>query len=553
MTVPDDASTLVGPARDSAPGSERSDPVEIAERVRVMRDGVISYGGYVVSGLIGILLVPVYLGAFGAELYGLWLAALAVAALVSAFDFGLFSSVMREVALDRHTRSDAAARFVASAGTIFFLLGLGGAVVIGTIGLPLSSGLHLTEATRGLARGVFALAGLQYAAGTVALFAWALLCGLRRFGAIAWLSSASAVVGAVGTVGLVAVHAGLLTVIAWQILVTAGTAAAALALTARLEPRFGVPIGPLDRSLLRGHVSFSVQSQLVTGLVRIVWGTAPLLVGAIRGAGAIAFYHIGQRFPYAIADVTWRVSEVLFPAAADRGRTSDTKRARGILEVGTRWTVALALPLCIILWTVAPSLLGTWIGDTPRDSVGVLRLLTAGVLADAVGVAALHVLWAQGVFRSVLGVLGGAAVANLALGVWLVSRLGIVGAAWAFFVPSCLGSFALAHLAARWCAVPTLALVRATLRGLILPALACGVSAVGLLDAVRADNLVEVLGVAVAAGAAYAVSLYVAGAREEERVFAREAVGLPVTVARAVWRVGRRGFRRAEAPMGEGR
>ena len=94
--------------------------------------------------LIGIVLVPVMLKGLGEDSYGIWIAALSVAGTVGLIDFGLGLSITREAATSL-SGDDAgtAARFIATAGTAWILIGVVGGFTIATLGLPLSKGLHL--------------------------------------------------------------------------------------------------------------------------------------------------------------------------------------------------------------------------------------------------------------------------------------------------------------------------------------------------------------------------------------------------------------------------
>ena len=71
------------PLHDLTPSSSEQRPAtsarsfDIEHRLRLMRDGMVNYSGFVTSGLAGIILVPVMLRCLGTESYGLWLVALA--------------------------------------------------------------------------------------------------------------------------------------------------------------------------------------------------------------------------------------------------------------------------------------------------------------------------------------------------------------------------------------------------------------------------------------------------------------------------------------------
>src|SRR5450432_598719 len=142
--VPFSSCDLVAPSSTESEPAPPARSFDTKERVRLMRDGVVNYSGFVTNGLVGIILVPVMLRCLGPESYGLWLAALATHGMLGGFDFGLHWSITREVSAAPSAPSEETVGFVRAAGNVYLLLGITGAVLIATLGLPLSGALHLS-------------------------------------------------------------------------------------------------------------------------------------------------------------------------------------------------------------------------------------------------------------------------------------------------------------------------------------------------------------------------------------------------------------------------
>ena len=168
-------SEIRAPAEATAPPGAPAPSLNVDERVRLMGDGVFNSFNVLVSGLIGFLLVPIMLHGLGIETYGIWIAALSLVGVVGLFDFGLALTVIREVAasLNKPSKTETA-KFVRASRNAFFLVGVIGAILIATLGLPLSHDLHLSALSQKTAPGVFVLAGL-------ALLPTACLPPRRRF------------------------------------------------------------------------------------------------------------------------------------------------------------------------------------------------------------------------------------------------------------------------------------------------------------------------------------------------------------------------------------
>lgn len=222
------------------------------ERVRLMRDGVLNNASLLISGLVGIVLVPIMLRGLGVESYGLWIAALSVAGTVGLVDFGLGLSVTREVAASlSSTDGSEAGPFIRAAGTVFILIGIVGGIIIATLGLPLSSGLHLAPANRPVAHAVFALAGVSFLADRLLAFTTAVLRGLRRFDITNLLATLAAALRAIGIIALIKVGSGAVAVMMWQVVATAAPALAGQWVVGKLQGAFRFRLGRLDWNLVR--------------------------------------------------------------------------------------------------------------------------------------------------------------------------------------------------------------------------------------------------------------------------------------------------------------
>jgi O-antigen/teichoic acid export membrane protein len=511
--------------------------LDVDARVRLMRDGMINNAGLVVSGVVSLILVPFLLKGLGAEAYGLWIAALVLSGLMGAFDVGLGTSLIREVAATLSTNiRDETTRFVAATGSAYVVIGLVGALLVMILGVPLSAGMHLSSQTRKIAFTVFLLVGLTFAADQLGAFATAILRGLRRFDAVNLISIAGVLLRAAGVIILLRAGAAVVAIAAWHAVIVATVAVAGLMVVSRLEPRFRSRWGLLDWSSLRAHIPFGIASQMVSGLISAVWSAAPLLIGVVLGSAWVVPYHIGQKFPLAVCGLTFRAGEVLFPAASEHERAKNLPGTRAVLDVGTRWIVVLALPICTVLFIVAPTLLRAWIGEAQPDTVMVLRLTTVAVFANALGEGALYWLWGRGAMKTVLTVVGGMAALSFGLTLGLLARLGIVGAAWVLLGVFTLGWLALLRAASQDCGVRMFHVVRAVAQGLLLPFLACAVPALGIAYFARDTGWLAVAGASLVGGCAYAIALYLHGSREEERAIVERPVRVAVRFLRAFGR-----------------
>ena len=340
------------------------------------------------------------------------------------------------------------------------------------MGLPLSSGLRLSAATRPIAPMVFALTGICFLGDRLLTFTTAVLRGLRRFDLTNLLAIAMAVFRAAGIVALIETGRGVVGVMVWQVAATAAAAWAGQAMIGRLEPRFGFRLGWFRWSQVRSNLAFSLASQLTTIVEVMIWDVAPLVVGLVLGSVWIVPYYIAQRFPTSVGPVIWSIAEAIFPAASQHQKDREIDRTREILEVGTRWIVVVALPLCMGLGIVAPHLLQAWVGNVPPGSALILRLITLAVFMEGISAASIQVLWGRGAMRTLVIVPCCLMVASLGLTLALLPRLGIIGAAWGLAAPMFIASVVYLYIGAHTCGTRVRRVMRVAGEGLPLPVVA---------------------------------------------------------------------------------
>jgi O-antigen/teichoic acid export membrane protein/2-polyprenyl-3-methyl-5-hydroxy-6-metoxy-1,4-benzoquinol methylase len=517
---------------------EASPSLAAKERVRIMSDGVLNNVSLIASGVIGIALVPIMLKGLGSDSYGIWIAALSVLGTASLFDFGLGMCTTREVARSCESNAeDETKRFIQSAGNLFLVIGLIGGMVIAAFGLPLSNGLHLSAQNRPIAIAVFVLAGISFLADRLLAFATAVLRGLRRFDFINLIATSGAILRAAGIVILIRSGSGAVVIMLWQAAALATSALASLWLVYRLQDGLRFRLFYLEWNLVRSRIAFSLASQLVTIFEVLIWDIAPIVVGLVLGAKWIVPYYVAQQFPTSVGPIIWATADALLPSASQSGNETDFTRTREILQLGTRWVVVIALPLCLGLWVVGPKLLQAWLGTVPAGSVLILRLVTLAVFMEGFSAASIQVLWGQAKIRALVILPVCLLIVSLGLTLLLLPRLGVVGAAWGLVVPMIVASLIYIRIGASTCGISLWSLIRDALATLMLPAFVLFAVCFGV-DILTGTGWIPVIAASVAAGSAYLICFILLGAREEELMAVHNAMEtVRAFVRRAYWNV----------------
>lgn len=511
----------------SWPDVSQGDPAEqmegqlFAERLRLTRDGLINATAYAVSAVAGMVLVPVLLSGMSREMYGIWIAALAVQYSAAFLSGGLGRCVAREVASGD---TEDTRRFVVAASNAYLLIGVTGALVIAAAGVPLASGLHVSANNLKVARLIFSLAGIGFFADQMQSLAMEILTGLRRFFTINAITIASVFCRAVGIIVILRVGGSIVLVALWHVLICLATGGTAYAAALRLAPQFRPRLLRFQWSDIRNQIWFSLVSQITAGCANVVWRSAPFLIGILRGAAAIVPYELGQKFPMSVSSISWQAGDVFFPAASEYHSAQQEEHTRQLLEVGTRGVLLLVLPFCIALWILAPQLLASWVGGRFPESVWILRVTTFAVLADSAAITSVQILWGKGQVEWVMKLAALSAVIGVVTACALIVRIGPLGAAIGVAAGVSVSAAGFILLTTRLCACSIRKVLLPSLKDLAIPALFASGTLLLFTTIHQREGWLFLVFSAALCFVVYALAFYFLSAQQVEKTVARGVI-----------------------------
>jgi len=156
------------------------------------------------------------------------------------------------------------------------------------------------------------------------------------------------------------------------------------------------------------------------------------VVTSFAGLEALAVYSAAEYVARVIANPRYIFDPIIAPVIAESLQTRDRQRAHYNLALTTRWVIALAAPIAVTLIVLRVEVLGLYGPGFSAGAPALIILAGAHLVNGCLGLTP-YVIAMSG--RSRLFFLDnlGAALLNLGLGVFLVPRLGIIGAAIAAF------------------------------------------------------------------------------------------------------------------------
>ena len=400
----------------------------------------------------------------GQATLGVWDFAWTVVSAFALAHLGAGSSVHRDIARHRASGSLAGVRRLGAAATVLNLAAAAGtllltAAAVGLVdrllGAPLAG--EIDEA-----RWVVGLLGL-----TVAVeFGFALYGGVivacHRFDLQSGIGAGFEVATALATIAALQAGGGLRVLAAVRLAGTLAAAAARVVVAYRVCPELSVRLRDAERGEIRHLLGYGGKS-MVGPLSRLFLLQANrLIVASQLGPAALAVYSRPVALIRVVETLANRFAVVLAPTASSLDGAGQHGQVRRLVVQGTRYGMALVLPMALGLAILGDPLVVLWMG--PRYRPGAfMAILVLGFLLPLV-------------LRPVLTILVGldlhgapavaslvAAVAGVALALLNVAVLGwgLEGAALAVALPLSVGDgIFLAYYAGRRLGMPLLGAVR---------------------------------------------------------------------------------------------
>lgn len=401
---------------------------------RIVRNTITNSAGRVVNSVLAIVLTPIFLRDLGAEQYGIWLLAATLtfsAGFLSLAELGLNQASIRFVA-EAHSRGDQRQvnEVVSTTTVIYALLGAVLACALVAMATVFTEVFDVSPSLERTARFMFMVVGLQIAVDLPASGVMTALEGAQRYGVLRVVEVGLRVAWATICVVLVNRGAGVL-VLAWTSLATSVLSlAASLFLARRLHPPLKLSLRFVNGATVRRLIRSGTPTMGLRILGIVYSQMDRIVIGVALAATAVAAYDVAYKIHAAAALTLGLMPSAILPAAASMGAAGDVGGLQRLYVKGTRYSLAIGLPLVVGGIIYARPLIATWVGADYTYVTGAARLfLVYPALALAL-VVGQTMLIASGRMREMLRYHLAAVLMNLVVSVLLVSRVGIIGVIW---------------------------------------------------------------------------------------------------------------------------
>jgi O-antigen/teichoic acid export membrane protein len=341
-------------------------------------------GGW--NTLLVILVTPVQVAALGIEAFGL-LSLIAVLQIVAgAFDFGLATTVTREIAREDgdRNRGGGAAAFVNAAAAIywFFAFVIAAALWFSAETIP----AHWLK-TGALPRSTIAdsfclIAVFLLLRWPIALYA-GVLSGVQRMGLLNTLKSAAMTLRLAGGAFLLLIKPDLLSLLGWYVATAALELAAFVTYASRSYsglrwlPRF-------DLAAIRRASNFSTAMYAIALLAMLLTQIDRLFIGGFLGLAELGYYSVAYTAALGMSLLQTSINNAALPAFANAHGAGEEETLTDRYERLSELMGFVMTPVACTLIFFGRDLFRVWVGAEVADAACVpLALLATGFLFNA--------------------------------------------------------------------------------------------------------------------------------------------------------------------------
>lgn len=412
-----------------------ADDSSAIDRKQVKRRLVINTGATAVGNMwsivLGIITLPILLVRLGEDAFGVWVLVQTFSAFTgwcSLIDVGIGIAGTRTIAEGDARRDHAALeRTVGTVVVAMAGLGVGAAIVLGTIGRAvLPSLFNVPEALEDATRTTIVIFALQTAVDVVTRGLQSCVEGLqrtdlarladvlRRTAVAAAVCSAALVTGELVDVAVASAVASLVgVVVSWWVL--------------RVRTQIRPSAFSTDelRRLMRSGVAVGALRP-----IGVIHRTVDrMIVGVILGPSAVAAVEVAANLQSGAEAILGASSYSVTPSASWLNARDERPALRALVARGTRLSLLACIPVTVFIAVLSQPLVEVWLGDdAPAGAAGLASVAVISTMLAAPLQVGSNVLVGVGRAAIVLRAATVSIVVNVALSIFLVNAVGVVGA-----------------------------------------------------------------------------------------------------------------------------
>jgi O-antigen/teichoic acid export membrane protein len=469
--------------------SDKSDRQTMTRHV--VLSSLSNYIGKFINLISWFVLAPFLLNHLGDRSYGLWVLVGSVTAYGFLLNFGITDAITKYVAEYRAKGEMEQARSIIATG-LLLNAGLGLLLIFVSVLLaPFFTNLfNVTTAEESTATWLFLLSGIGVGLAIPCGIATAVLRGLQRFDLLNISGVLATLLTAGATIIILLSHGGVIGLAIVGITITLLIQIFNIWLIYQIAPelRFGWHSG--SRSHIRTLASYSSALFVMSLGGHLESRSDEIVIGGFLPVASVTPYNLARQLSGLPQALTGQFLTLLLPLASEIHAKENLEQLRSLYLISTRVTLAIFLPIALILVIFAKDILTLWIGANYAQYAYLILILVTASLIDTSQWPAGFVLQGMAKHHPLAIMTIASGVTNLIISILLVGRFNLMGVALGTLIPTtivCIGF--VTPYAMRMIGVGIKEMYAKVLQPAILPSIPMGIGMILLREVLPAPSM----------------------------------------------------------------
>jgi len=413
---------------------------------RPVRNVLSNWGGFLFSAVVSFFLGPYILGKLGATSYGIWALIGSLVGYFGLLDLGVRSAVTKFVASYHSAGNHAGASDVKSAALLAFTMaGLLAIVVALAISPFVERIFSIPPGSEQTARVAIVIMAANIAVALVTGVYGGILTARHRFdlsnavNVIGVIVRSAAIVIALETSQTMAANADqgiiILAVIQLFSSIVQLILARILSRKAYREAQTSIRRAFSPENLKR-IFSFGLMSSGLHVLGSTAHNSALILIGALLPVAMVTYYSIAESLAEYTRQILSGITHTVMPMVGSLEGAGQVESVKRVFVDGTRYGSLVVLPIIATFIVRGESFISLWMGtEYGRISGQILTIVSVALWAMVGYQVCTTVMIGLGKQKGMMPIFGIEAVANIALSIVLIQKIGVLGSAWGSLIP----------------------------------------------------------------------------------------------------------------------
>lgn len=406
------------------------------EKYQVSKNILYNFLGQGILLLLGIFTLPIIIQKLGKENFGIFILITSVVGYFSILDFGFGLAIVKNLSEALSKKDFSEVRKIVATSFLFFLLigFLGTGLIILAAEPIVNNFLHIPKEIISSAKLAFYIGSFSFFINMLGTVFIGILSSLQRMDIINSRNVLLGILNALGTIVLLFLGYGLVSVMLWNILISALALLIFFIVIKKAFPQISLSLG-FDKKAFLSLFKFGGFKFISNVSGQIIFQLDRFLIGIFQPISALAFYSPPLSLVQKGFSSLINISSASFPAVSSSHALGDQKRIQELYIRISRLTAFIMFPFLAFLFVGAREIIRIWLGEEfVLLSSKVLRILALSYFFITATTASVTISEAVGnpKIPALFGTLG--AVINLASALILIPKFGIIGAAWAFLI-----------------------------------------------------------------------------------------------------------------------